>query len=312
MPYGFSAMDIRISVYKLDVLCRAVEFGSVTRAAASLGVAQPVVTGHIRSLEERLGVKLFARSGRSLRLTEAGEVAYAWAHDVVARTREAEVVLDSMAGVARDGITLAACSSSSTYLLPDVVLRFGQQEPAAHVQMRALTTELAVRSVFEGSSDFAIVSYLDGLFELPDVAVEHLREEDLVLVASPDHPLEDGPVPAAALADLTFICTPGGSARRHVLDRQLADLGVPSRRIAIELGHSEPIKTAVRRGVGVALLARVSVAPELAAGTLREIPIADAVFSFRFDLITRRDARLTRLQRELIRAIRDEVAVPAA
>ena len=64
------ALDTRISLYKLEILCAVVDHGGVSRAAEQLYISQPVVTAHIRSLEERLGAELFQRAGRGVEPTE--------------------------------------------------------------------------------------------------------------------------------------------------------------------------------------------------------------------------------------------------
>src|ERR1700760_5005074 len=80
--------DNRITFQKLEILCLVVDLGGVTRAAEHLWVAQPVVTAHIRSLQERLGVTLFHREGRRTILTDAGQQVYQWAQDVLSRTEQ--------------------------------------------------------------------------------------------------------------------------------------------------------------------------------------------------------------------------------
>jgi len=303
-------MDTRISLHKLDVFCRVVECGTVTAAAVEFGVAQPVITGHLRTLDARLGVRLFERRGRRLELTEAGEAAYAWASEVIARTRAAAPVLDGYAGAAGAAVTIAACSLSSAVIVPDVIVQFSQQEPAAVIQVRALTTETALQAVADGSCDLAIVSYATDAPAASALELEQLFEEEIVLVAAPDHP-----APAVLNAEeiglLTYVCTPAGSARRRSLERQLAELGVASRRITVELGHGEALRSAVRRGVGVALVSRISVRDDLAEGTLREIAVSGASLRCSITLATRRGHRWTALQRRLVAAVRSAGAAPA-
>ena len=65
------ALDSRVTLHKLEVFSLVVELGGVSRAAEQLFVSQPVVTAHIRSLEQRVGARLFYREGRNLRLTES-------------------------------------------------------------------------------------------------------------------------------------------------------------------------------------------------------------------------------------------------
>jgi DNA-binding transcriptional LysR family regulator len=300
-------MDTRISLYKLEVFCRVVESDTVTAAAESLGVAQPVVTGHLRSMERRLGVRVFERVGRRLELTEAGRVAYEWARDVRERTREAGEVLDRLAGNARETVTIAACTVSSTYLLPSVVVRFGEARPGADVQLRSLSSERVVAAVRDGSCDFGVASYLDVVEVGPDLERRHLLEEDLVLVTGAAHEPFEAEIDVRALGELSYVCTPRGSARRRTIDAHLARLGLPPRRIVVELGQGEAVKAAVRQGVGVALLTRGSVTPDLQAGLLREVAVRGPRLTFDYDVLVRRGRRLNAVQRALLRTIEDAV-----
>jgi DNA-binding transcriptional LysR family regulator len=305
------AMDTRISLYKLEVFCRVVESDTVTAAAESIGVAQPVVTGHLRSIERRLGVKLFDRVGRRLELTDAGRVVYDWARDVGERTREAGEVIDRLAGAVREPVTIAACTGSSTYLLPSLVVRFGETRPGADVQLRSLSSERVVAAVREGSCDFGVASYLDVVDVGPDLERRHLLEEDLVLVAGAGHEPLGSEIAAEELGDLSFVCTPRGSARRRTIDAHVSRLGLPPRRIVVELGQGEAVKAAVRQGVGVALLTRGSVAADLEAGLLREVAVRGPRLTFHYDVLLRRGRRLTAAQRALLATIEESVR-PAA
>lgn len=298
-------MDLRISLYKLSVFCRVVELGNMTRAAETLGVAQPVVTGHIRSLERRLDTKLFSRSGRGVELTETGHIAYRWARDVIGRTREVEAVFDALGDRLDNTVTIVSSPAPATYVLPNILMRFREEQPDAVVRLRLLPTELVDRVVADGECDFAVLSHSGGREQPPGLEALLLREEDEVLVAAPGYSDVGVEVTLEQLAELPFICTPEGTPRRRLLDGRLRELGVPGREIVIEFGHTEPIKEAVGRGLGVAFLSRSSVAPELESGALREIPIRDVAIHFPLEILFRRDRRFTPLQSALLDAVCD-------
>ena len=107
-------LDTRITLYKLEVFDLVVELGSVSRAADQLFVSQPVVTAHIRSLEQRIGGRLFYRKGRQLVLTEAGRAVHAWARDVLTHTHELSRHLDGLSDGSRGSVVLGASMSAMT------------------------------------------------------------------------------------------------------------------------------------------------------------------------------------------------------
>jgi DNA-binding transcriptional LysR family regulator len=298
-------VDLRISLYKLSVFCRVVELGSMTRAAESLGVAQPVVTGHIRSLERRLDTKLFARSGRGVELTETGHIAHRWARDVVGRTREVEAVFDALTDRVDNTVTIVSSPAPATYVLPNILMRFREDHPDAVVRLKLLPTELGTRAVADGECDFAVLAHSVGDEASAGLEAVPLRHEDEVLVAAPDYPDAGDEVTLEQLAELPFICTPEGTPRRRLLDGRLREAGATDRAIVIEFGHTEPIKEAVARGLGVAFLSRSSVAPELESGALREIVVQDLALSFPLEILFRPERRFTQLQSALLDAVRD-------
>ncbi len=300
-------MDSRISLYKLEVLCEVVDAGSVTRAARSLGVAQPVVTGHIRSLEKRLGARLFERQGRGLMLTPAGQIAHTWAHDVVARTREAATQLDEFTREQRSRVTVVV-STGEHPQLTDLMVRFQAGHPAAALNLRAHPTELAVAEVLRRAADFALVLYAEGVPSDPALQVERLRRDEVVLVSAPSASPRVGQIEMAELADLPFICTPAGSARRRFIDEHLRDRGVQRRQIVMEIGPEGPLHAAVRDGLGCALLSRSSVTAALASGELQEIEVVGGLFRIGLDLVSRRDLELSQARQAFVHAARQALA----
>ncbi len=307
------ALDGRISLQKLEILCLVVEVGTVTAAAQQLYVAQPVVTAHLRSLEERLNVKLFQRAGRTLKLTEAGQRVHAWAKETLDHSQQ---MLDDVQ-LLRTGeggsVRMGASMSLGSYRLPVVVASFHRGRPNTDLNMFVSDPETAMAGVEHGDLDFAV----SVLTEAPDAALfesEAVGYEDVVLVTSPDGSPQADAISAKDLRKLSIVGTPSGSARRTVVDQMLARRGVRYHSV-VEFGHPEAIKRAVMNGLGAALLLRSAVVEELELGQLREIRIRGERLSIPVYLVKRRDKQLSALQlqlRDTIRAhfLEGEVVVP--
>jgi DNA-binding transcriptional LysR family regulator len=291
--------DKRISLQKLEVFCLVVELGGISRAADHLIVAQPVVTAHVQSLQERLGVKLLYREGHRMRLTDAGEHVYDWAAETLSRTRELMRELDGLAEGQRGTVAVAASMTLGSYLLPAVLSEFRRLRPGAVVTLFVSDPEHALNAVEQGESDFAIV-----VAQAPPAnAVLEARvigREEIVLAAAADYRPDITSLPIASLQDLPLVSSPAGLVRRGVIDAQLAACGVSPRNIVIELGHPEAMKRATLDGLGMALLFRNSAARELADGSLREVAIEDTHLSVPVMSIVRADKRLSPIQKELL------------
>jgi LysR family transcriptional regulator, low CO2-responsive transcriptional regulator len=301
-------IDHRITLQKLEVFELVVELQSVSRAADQLYTAQPVISAHLRSLEARLGARLFYREGRQLQLTEAGHAAHAWAADVLTRTRELGRHLEGLRDGQGGAVSLAASMSVGSYMLPPVLNQFRQERPMVEIELSVIDTDHAVRAVEVGECDFAVV-YGQGPPDVEGLTGDQIGLEPLVLVAPSDDQLVGrGEITPDALARLPFVESPKGMLRRTLTDRMLQRAGVPSRRITIQLGHPEAMKRAVRDGLGIALLFRSSVEQELEDGTLRELRLPDAEFYSPIYLIHRKGKLFSASQQDLLEAIRADIS----
>jgi LysR family transcriptional regulator, low CO2-responsive transcriptional regulator len=294
--------DNRISLQKLEVFCLVVELGGMSRAADHLIVAQPVVTAHVQSLQQRLGVKLLYREGHRMRLTDAGERVYAWAAETLARTRELMRELDGLSEGQRGTVAVAASMTLGSYLLPGVLTEFRQRRPAAEITLSVSDPEHAIASVEMGECDFAVV-VADALPNNPGLRSEVIGYEDILLVAAPDYDPGTTSLPVAALAETPLVSSPAGLVRRTIVDSRLAALGVNPRNVVIELGHPEAMKRAIHDGLGMCLMLRSSVARELHDGTLRQVSLEDAELSVPLMTVLRADKRPSPIQRELLDAV---------
>jgi DNA-binding transcriptional LysR family regulator len=296
-------MDTRISIYKLEVFCEVVASGSVTRAAAKLGVAQPVVTAHLRSLERRLGVKLVQRDGRGIALTSAGEIAHRWAIGVVNDTTHVETLLEALTRDGAEGLRVTTGINGASNGIAHAVVRFQVEHPETHLELSVLPTDQAVGAVLARDSDFAVVSYLTGMSLDPALQAQELASDELILVAAPGvisntlgarrgrkEPRAAGlAVTAAELADIPFVCTPRGTTRRPLIDAAMLERGVTERHLIMEVRSETAFHGAVRDGVGFALLSRRSMLDMLARGDLVEVAMPGGSIPLGIDLVSRRD-----------------------
>jgi DNA-binding transcriptional LysR family regulator len=300
------SVDHRITLQKLEVFCLVVELGGVSRAADQLFVTQPVVTAHVRSLEQRLGVRLFERKGRGLSLTEAGLAAHEWAGEVLAHTREFSRRLGGLEEGTRGAVVVGASMSVGSYLLPPLLSDFHEEQPLVELELDISDSYQAVQQAEMGKCDFAVVISAEAPAQA-GLEGELLGREELVLVTGPDSDPRDESVPVARLSDLPFIDSPKGSIRRQLFDRQLAGVGVHRRNVVIELGHPEAMKRAAERGLGVTLLFRSAVQQELAGGRLREVGLRDASLAAPLYLVYRRAKVFSPAQGHLLDAVRRDI-----
>jgi DNA-binding transcriptional LysR family regulator len=297
------AIDTRITLHKLEVLDLVVELGGVSRAADRLYVSQPVVSAHLRSLEERLGTTLFYREGGRLHLTEGGRAVHAWARDVLRRTRELSRHLEGLSDGSQGSVVVGATMSVGSYSLPPLLSRFRRERPLVDITLNILDAEHALADTEAGENDFAVI-VVDGDPATHGLRAEQIGREELVVVAAPDGEPAASSITVEQLAGLSFVEAQQKLMRRQFVDRQLRRIGIRDRDIAIELGHPEAMKRATAAGLGVAVLFRSAVLPELAAGELREIEVEGVHLSGPVFLVHRKDKLFSAVHRDLMEAIR--------
>ena len=151
------SLDPRISLRKLEVFSLVVQLGGVSRAAEHLYVAQPVVSAHIRSLEERLQTKLFYREGRQMRLTESGQAVYSWAEDLLTKTRTPRSSPSGLSDGRRGTVVFGASMSIGSYRLPSILADFRETHPGVDLILGISDTEHAIEDTRTGEFDFSVV-----------------------------------------------------------------------------------------------------------------------------------------------------------
>lgn len=295
-------MDRRLPLYKLDILRAVVELGGVKAAADQLRVTQPVVTAHVRSLEKSLGVRLFAHVGRRLELTDPGRMVYEWAQDSDIRASQLERRLDSLAEGRRAAVLIAAGMSVGSYRLPAILTAIAGDHPDLKLSLDVVGPDGVIDSVVSGRSDFGVL-IADEIARDHRVRYEQVGHEELIIVGAPGL-IGTTALTVEALAEMTFVSTPVAHMRRTVEERHLHHLGIVDRKVIIELGHPEAMKTALVQRLGVALMFRCAASEELRSGALVEYPLDGVAMSEPVHFVTRQHDTATEFEKRIY----DEVA----
>ncbi len=237
-----------------------------TAAAAALHVAQPALSQQIRQLERELGIALFDRTGRRVRLTGAGEAFLVRAERVLAEVDSARTEMAEFAGLVRGRVVVGALPSLAEHQLPALVAGFHARHPGLELVLREENTAELLALVAAGEVDLALVhrgqAPGDTAGPTAPITLEPLFTEPLVAVAAPGHPFAArGPLPLTALRDEPFILSKPGSVIRDTILAACAAAGLAPR-VAFESGGQATVRALAAAGLGVAILPR----SEAAAG----------------------------------------------
>lgn len=287
-----------------ETFLRIVSSGSITRAARSLGLSQPALTERLRALEREVGADLFVRTRRGVHLSEAGRALLPHAERAAGALEEGRRAVDRVQRGEVDRLALGSAPAVSTYALPGALRRFQLAHPGVHLSVRTGHSEEILELVLSEEVDVGIVREI----RHPDVEVEPLYEDELVLVVDRAHPFtERGRIRIADLAREHLVTFDRASSYNELTQALFREAGVVPRGV-IELDNVEAAKSCVARGLGVALLPRQAVREELAAKSLRAIAMAGArPIRRRIVAIRRREAGApARAVTEILRLIREE------
>jgi len=234
--------------------------GNISRAAQALHLSQPAVSGQLRALQESFGEPLYRRSGHGIALTEAGERLAAHARQLRQTFQQAQAARDAWRGLDTGTLRLGASTTPASYLLPALVAGFRQRHPALAVQLVDGNTREIVEQI--GRLDLA---FIEG--EVPaglpaDTAVHAWRQDEVVAVVRADHALAArAHAPLAEVAGQPFIMREPGSGVRRLVERAFEQAGL-AYDVALELAGVEGVKQAVRAGLGVGFVSRLSMRHE--------------------------------------------------
>ncbi|HVM54965.1 MAG TPA: LysR family transcriptional regulator [Acidimicrobiales bacterium] len=261
-------MDLR----QLAALVAIADTGTFSAAAEILHTVQSNVSTHVARLERELGVTLVDRAAG--RLTDEGEVVVARARRVAAELEalQADVasLRDEVSGPARMGVI----GTTARWLVPALLMAMESSHPRVQVSVLEGNNTSLLPALTAGRLDLAV---LNEPIDDPDLVVESLYEEDLILAVPTDHVLADrAEVSMADLAGHELLMGPPGTAFRTLLDRAAAEAGV-TLTPKVELDGLRLIASLVFEGFGAAVLPSAAIPRWLDPGTqFRRIPIRDA------------------------------------
>jgi DNA-binding transcriptional LysR family regulator len=272
----------------LAVFHAVAQAGGMTLGAERLDISQPAVSKQVRELERALGVSLFDRIGRRVRLSQAGETLADYARRLFALAREAEEAMADVRAVRCGRLVIGASTTIGTYLLPGVVAEFWRRHPGVELRVEIENTEQVHRRLAGHELDLGLT---EGFVEDEDLDAEVFHQDELVMIAAPGHRLAGQPrVALSAVREEPFILREPGSGTRAVEERALARLKLPVRGV-MALGSTEAIKRVVAEGMGLAIVSRLAVHAECAGGTLTVLPVAGLRIARPLHLVRRKGRR---------------------
>ena len=270
---------------KITTFIWAAKLKSFTKAAEMLNLTQPAVTQHIKQLEVHYKVKLFKKVGRQIYLTEEGEILFKYAKDLEANSLFVERTLRNKSALNKRynvGTTLTI----GEYVLPDMLGRFKQENENIDIIVHVHNTDENLKRLSSGELDLSIV---EGLFDKNRFKYKKMRDDELVLVASPVSSFAR--VVEESVEDVAYggklILREKGSGTRMVLENKMSDMGLSltDLKVYMEVGSIGAIKSLVQANLGYTVVSLEAVDKEVREGTLVIVPIKGIKIMREFNFI---------------------------
>ncbi len=232
----------------------------VSATAESLLTSQPGISKQIRLLEEELGVEIFNRNGKNfVSLTPAGERIVAIAGEVLAKSHDirqiADEYLDRDVGV----LSIATTHTQARYALPGVIRSFIDRHPSIRLTINQGTPVQVAEQVSRGLVDLAIATESTDLLE--NLVTLPCYQWNRSVLVPHDHPLSKAaPLTLVSLAAHPIITYTFGFTGRSQLDRAFEKAGL-SPQLALTAVDADVIKTYVRLGLGIGIVAHMAYDP---------------------------------------------------
>ena len=234
---------------------------NVSATAQALYTSQPGISKQIRMLEDELGVEVFARSGKHLtHITPAGQAILRIAGDILQQTDTIRRVAMEFRDEARGELSLATTHTQARYALPPVIGRFTGRFPDVSLHMHQGTPMQIAEMAAKGTVDFAIATEALELFS--DLIMMPCYRWNRTVVVPEGHPLTQvTPLTLEALAQYPIVTYVFGFTGRSKLDEAFASSGLTPK-VVFTAADADVIKTYVRLGMGVGIIAHMAVDPQ--------------------------------------------------
>ena len=296
-------MNISLEYYR--IFYHVVKEGSITAAANVLCVSQPTVSQTIRQLEAALGVTLFLRAPKGIRLTAEGQTLFQYVERGYETILQGEHALQSMLELEQGEIHIGASDMTLKYYLLPYLERFHEKHPGVKVNVTNAPTPETISNLRDGKIDFCVVS--GPIEEEEGLSVQPVKQiRDVFIAGSRFLHLKGKQLKWKTLQELPVICLETGtSSTRRNLDRFLEKNGVKLQP-EFELATSDMIVQFVLRNLGIGAVVEPFAEECLRSGALFELEFESKIPPRAFYVATDRKKPLSKAGKSLLELLQDE------
>jgi DNA-binding transcriptional LysR family regulator len=257
----------------LNVFLAVAEYGSFSEAGRRLHLSQSAISQTINNLEKHFGARLYIRKGRSVHLTEAGQVLKPTARELLAAVSRLEETMTSLQGEVAGEITIGCSTTSGKYLLPGLIARFRRQYPHVRINVSIHSRDGVINRLHSGDVPLGVSSKR---IDHKDFEYQEFFTDDVILIVPAGHRwAKYGRIKPDDLLDEPIILREEAAGTHEVFIEGLRqhDIAPDMLNVVMELGNAEAIEMAVEEGIGVAFVSRLAAARGLELGRVVEVEV---------------------------------------
>jgi DNA-binding transcriptional LysR family regulator len=282
-----------MDIHQFKIFVSVFKYKSFSKASRELNLTQPTISNHIKLLEKEFDLKLFERLGRTITATKQAKVLYEHAVEII---ESADILKEAIRATGKDTtgrIIIGASTIPGEYLLPEIIFNFWKIHPSVFFNVEISDSGEIIERVSKHDLLMGIVGT-----KLPYDQIKYTGfiEDELIAVSSPSSAVRHS-IRLNELVKLPMIMREEGSGTRREFEKLLdkKSISTDDLNVAGVLGSADAVKQAVKAGLGVSIVSKLSVDDELRHKTLKEIKLTDIEIKRRFYLVTHKKRTLPAL-----------------
>ncbi len=276
------------------------EVGSITKTAEKLNLSAAAIHKQLKMLESELGVQLYERVGRQLRLTQAAEIIIPHIKNLFTHYDASICALKEWKGLKGGVVRIGSVPTMSSYMLPSLLENFRRKFPDVELSIETGTTPDLAESLSRGAIDLAFLVSLDQLE--PQLVAEATWDFEMVFVSGKQQfPRR---CRAAEMQGFPFILYKEDLVFNKLIVRYFAEVGF-NPRVIMRFDNAEAIKAMIRLGLGISMLPRWTLSAELKNRMLSLIQQKEAPLLAKIVLVTRKTGYVPQPVEAFLKVARD-------
>ncbi|MEW6215474.1 MAG: selenium metabolism-associated LysR family transcriptional regulator [Nitrospirota bacterium] len=282
-----------MDIHQLKIFVSVYKNRSFSKASEELYLTQPTISDHIKTLEGGFDCKLFDRLGRTIIPTKEAEVLYTHAVEIIEKANTIKDIIGQFKKELTGELIIGASTIPGTYLMPHIMAEFQKKYPSVSFQILVSDSKGIIDRVLRHELLMGVVGA-----KLNNTQINYIpfMNDELIAVSAPSL-IKKEQMTLGELIKFPMVLREEGSGTRKETEKILENKGISLENIKIGgiFGSTDAVKQAVKAGLGISILSKLSVTDELKHNILKEIKLTDIQMKRKFYIVTHKKRTLPSL-----------------